>query len=62
MNELIEKLRKAEKRARELAAQRDANEARWEKLYEAARKTPEWDEYCKSTGQVARYNYNDVIC
>ena len=62
MNKAIEKLKRTEERARVLADQRDANETRWIKQYEAAKKTPEWKAYCTATGTSETYNYGDMIC
>lgn len=58
----IEKLIEIEERAQELARQRELNETRWEKAYNEARRSPEWNEYCEKNGICTHYNYGDVIC
>jgi len=62
MNPQIEKLIKIQKRAAVLANQRDTNETKFQKAYEAARKSPEWKAYCQKNGVSESYNYGDVIC
>lgn len=62
MNEEILKLQKLETRAIKLSNQRFRNQAKWEKAFEKASRTPEWKEYCKQTGSVTHYNYGDLIC
>lgn len=62
MNKEIEKLKKIQDRARTLADLRDINERKFDRAYEAARKSPGWAAYCAETGTASDYNYGDVIC
>lgn len=62
MNAVIRKLEKAQKRAKEIANMRDANESRWLEIYDNARKSPEWKTYCAANGICESYNYTDIIC
>lgn len=57
----IKVLENIQSAARGLRDRLDIKEARWIKIYDRIKDTPEWKAHCKAVGCCERYSFGDAL-
>jgi hypothetical protein len=57
----IQALENIQSAARNLTSKLHDKEARWQKIYDRIKNTPEWKAHCRATGSCEHYTFHDAL-